>query len=164
MFKYVVLALCLVCVYAEHKATVTIAGDAKGQVNFTSTNGGVLVEGEINGLTPGKHGFHVHQFGDVSGGCASTGGHFNPYKKDHGARDAKDRHVGDLGNVLADAHGVAKFSFTDDRITLDGECNIVGRAIVVHAGEDDYGLGGHDDSKTTGHAGGRVGCGIIGLL
>lgn len=63
---------------------------------------------QISGLSPNaEHGFHVHQFGDISGGCNSTGGHFNPFNKTHGAPDAKIRHVGDLGNIKTDANGTA---------------------------------------------------------
>ncbi|XP_065174229.1 superoxide dismutase [Cu-Zn] isoform X2 [Atheta coriaria] len=166
MLRLSFFALCfVVCVYAEHQATVTLSGEkVKGVVKFTKTDKGVVVEGNVTGLTPGKHGFHVHQFGDLSNGCATTGGHFNPLKKNHGARDATERHVGDLGNIEADDKGVATISLTDHVIDLEGDNNIIGRAIVVHEGEDDYGLGGHDDSLTTGHAGGRVACGIIGRL
>lgn len=54
-------------------------GNVAGIVNFTQTENGVLVEGKITGLSPGKHGFHVHALGDLSNGCVSTGSHFNPY-------------------------------------------------------------------------------------
>lgn len=73
------------------------------------------------------------------------------------------RHVGDLGNVTASANGVAKINIRDKTISLQGEHNIVGRTVVVHADPDDLGLGGHELSKTTGNAGGRLACGVIGL-
>jgi len=75
----------------------------------------------------------------------------------------QNRHVGDLGNIEADESGKAAFNFNDPQLKLTGEHSIVGRSVVVHAGTDDLGRGGHDDSKTTGHAGGRVACGVIGV-
>lgn len=87
------------------------------------------------------------------------------FQKTHGAPSDDVRHVGDLGNIEADEKGYAKIEMTDKIISLNsGETNILGRAIVVHTGEDDLGRGGHPDSLTTGNAGGRVACGIIGIL
>lgn len=126
-------------------------------------NGPVLVSGEITGLAAGKHGFHVHEFGDNTNGCMSAGPHFNPDKKEHGAPNADIRHVGDLGNIDADANGSAKINITDSLISLHGTNSIIGRTVVVHADIDDLGLGGHELSKTTGNAGGRIGCGVIGF-
>lgn len=80
----------------------------------------------------------------------------------HGALTSDMRHVGDLGNVIADENGVVSTTLTDSLLTLSGARSIIGRAIVVHTGEDDLGLGGHPDSKKTGNAGGRAGCGVIG--
>lgn len=71
--------------------------------------------------------------------------------------------VGDLGNVTADASGVAKINITDAQISLAGANSILGRTVVVHADIDDLGLGGHELSLTTGNAGARVGCGVIGI-
>lgn len=93
----------------------------------------------------------------------SAGPHFNPFGKEHGAPNAEIRHVGDLGNVEADASGSAKINITDKFITLSGPLSILGRTVVVHADIDDLGVGGHELSKTTGNAGGRIGCGVIGI-
>ncbi|KAL0383808.1 UNVERIFIED_CONTAM: Superoxide dismutase [Cu-Zn] 2 [Sesamum calycinum] len=89
--------------------------------------------------------------------------HFNPLNKDHGSPIDEERHAGDLGNIVAGSDGVAEISITDRQIPLSGEHSILGRAVVVHADPDDLGRGGHELSKTTGNAGARVGCGIIGL-
>lgn len=71
--------------------------------------------------------------------------------------------VGDLGNVEADSNGVASVNLSDALISLQpGVNNIVGRSLVVHADPDDLGQGGHELSKTTGNAGGRLACGVIG--
>jgi len=135
-----------------------------GTLTFTQEGDGpTKVTGQVTGLAPGNHGFHVHQFGDVSAGCGSTGGHFNPAGKEHGGPTADERHAGDLGNIVAGADGTAVVDITDSQVPLTGANSVIGRAIVVHAGEDDLGLGGQNDSKTTGHAGGRVACGVIGL-
>ncbi|CAL8090706.1 unnamed protein product [Orchesella dallaii] len=124
----------------------------------------VKITGTITNLTPGNHGFHVHESGNVTGGCGATGGHYNPHGKDHGAPMDSDRHIGDLGNIIADADGRAVIDITDKLISLTGMESIVGRAFVVHDGTDDLGKGGDDGSKKTGNAGGRRVCGIIGTI
>jgi len=125
----------------------------------------VRITGTITNLTPaGNHGFHVHESGNVTGGCGSTGGHYNPHGKDHGAPTDADRHIGDLGNIVADSDGKAVIDITDQLISLTGNESIIGRAIVVHEGTDDLGKGGDEGSKKTGNAGGRRVCGIIGTI
>lgn len=140
------------------------AGSVSGYVKFHQELGAnVTVEGNITGLPQGQHGFHVHQNGDMTDGCTSAGSHYNPFNKNHGAPDVQERHVGDLGNIEADESGSAVFCLTDHLLNLNGEYSIVGRSVVVHADQDDLGLGGHDDSLTTGHAGARIGCCVIGI-
>lgn len=95
----------------------------------------VKVTGEITGLVAGQHGFHIHEFGDNTNGCTSAGPHFNPHAKEHGGPTDAVRHAGDLGNVSADASGVAKVNITDSQISLSGEHSILGRTVVVHAGK-----------------------------
>ncbi|XP_051137647.1 superoxide dismutase [Cu-Zn] 2 [Andrographis paniculata] len=141
------------------KGFIQFTQDTATAGNFSTTQ----VTGRISGLTPGLHGFHIHAFGDTTNGCNSTGSHFNPLMKDHGSPEDVERHAGDLGNILAASDGVAEISITDRQIPMIGQHSIVGRAVVVHADPDDLGKGGHELSKTTGNAGARVGCGIIGL-
>merc|ERR1711941_196034 len=74
-----------------------------------------------------------------------------------------ERHAGDLGNVTAGEDGVAKLDITDSMISLTGERSVLGRTMVIHADVDDLGQGGHELSKTTGNAGGRLACGVIGI-
>ncbi|KAK4875851.1 hypothetical protein RN001_012273 [Aquatica leii] len=165
MLRILSLSCLIVCALANPQAVVNIRGDTiSGDIKFTQLNDGVLLEGEIVGLKPGNHGFHIHVFGDISNGCLAAGPHFNPYAKTHGSPSAHNRHVGDLGNIVAGPDGVAKIQIKDHQISLGGETCIIGRAVVVHAGEDDLGLGGNEESLKTGNAGGRLGCGVIGTL
>ncbi|KAJ8723090.1 hypothetical protein PYW08_003002 [Mythimna loreyi] len=148
------------------RAVCVLKGDVTGTVYFDQNNekGPVSVSGSIEGLQKGKHGFHVHEFGDNTNGCTSAGAHFNPLKLDHGAPESEIRHVGDLGNIECSSNcGVTKVCIQDTQISLTGPNSIVGRSLVVHADPDDLGLGGHDLSKTTGNAGARIACGVIGL-
>ncbi|XP_037719880.1 superoxide dismutase [Cu-Zn] isoform X1 [Drosophila subpulchrella] len=123
----------------------------------------VTVTGEVCGLAKGLHGFHVHEFGDNTNGCMSSGPHFNPYGKEHGAPADENRHLGDLGNIEASGDCPTKVNITDSKITLFGADSIIGRTVVVHADADDLGQGGHELSKSTGNAGARIGCGVIGI-
>jgi len=148
------------------KAVCVLKGDAgvTGTIHFTQEGSGdVKVDGELSGLKAGLHGFHVHQFGDNTNGCTSAGPHFNPAGVDHAGPSDAVRHVGDLGNVTAGADGVAKVSLQDKFISLAGDKSIIGRTMVIHADEDDLGKGGHELSKSTGNAGARLACGVIGL-
>ncbi|KAM7309134.1 superoxide dismutase [Cu-Zn] [Ixodes scapularis] len=149
------------------KAVCVLKGSEKttGTVYFTQAgpNQPVVVTGEITGLDQGLHGFHVHEFGDNTNGCTSAGPHFNPLGKEHGAPTDTNRHVGDLGNVIAGDDGVAKVAITDSQISLSGPHSIIGRSVVIHADPDDLGKGGHELSKTTGNAGARLACGVVGV-
>jgi superoxide dismutase, Cu-Zn family len=130
-----------------------------GKVTFDERpDGSVLIRATITGLKPGRHGFHIHEFGDCSsldGG--SAGGHFNPTGMPHAGPDAKKRHDGDLGNVTADRLGRAVYKRVDKVVRLRGPRSIVGRAIIVHVGADDL------KTQPTGNAGARAACGVIGL-
>ncbi|XP_057331795.1 uncharacterized protein LOC130671743 [Microplitis mediator] len=125
--------------------------------------GPVVLTGTITGLAPGKHGFHVHEFGNLTEGCASTGEHYNPTNQTHGAPTDFIRHNGDLGNIIANADGVANIYIVDSVISLTGPYSIIGRAFVVHLGADDYGRGGTHESCTGGNSGQRASCGVIGI-
>jgi len=150
------------------KAVAVLSGDSsvKGTVTFEqeSFHGPVTVNGHITGLDPSSaRGFHVHELGDATNGCLSSGSHFNPFGKNHGGPSSSERHVGDLGNIKSDESGVAEFTITDRKISLNGRTGIIGRTVVVHAGTDDLGKGGNDESLKTGNAGARAACGVIGV-
>eukprot|EP01104_Vermistella_antarctica_P006966 TRINITY_DN17684_c0_g1_i1.p1 TRINITY_DN17684_c0_g1~~TRINITY_DN17684_c0_g1_i1.p1 ORF type:complete len:166 (+),score=34.13 TRINITY_DN17684_c0_g1_i1:42-500(+) len=146
-------------------AVCVLKGDSvKGVVKFSqeAEDKPTKIEATFEGLAPGKHGFHVHQYGDNTNGCVSAGGHYNPHGKTHGGPGKETRHVGDLGNLEAGADGKATLNIEDSLIKLVGEFSIVGRCMVVHGGVDDLGEGGNDESLKTGNAGARVACGVIG--
>ncbi|KAF7395985.1 hypothetical protein HZH68_010035 [Vespula germanica] len=146
----------------SHDASVrNISGDIT--ITQSLPNGPVKLSGKVNGLTEGLHGFHIHEKGDIKEGCTSTGAHFNPENNIHGAPEDTVRHVGDLGNIRANADGEAVIDITDTIISLTGPNSILGRAIVVHSDEDDLGKGNSTLSLSTGNAGGRWACGIIGI-
>lgn len=130
----------------------------KGIITFVQTEKGVKVVAHLEGLAPGKHGFHVHEFGDCSApDFMSAGGHFNPTHASHGGPTHEMRHSGDLGNLVADDKGVATLEWLDPMMKLTGPDSIIGRAVIVHTNEDDL------KSQPTGNAGGREGCGVIGI-
>lgn len=124
----------------------------------------VTISGDLSGLSPGLHGFHIHMKGDLTNGCESTGHHFDVGRGMwHGARTDVVRHVGDLGNVEADARGDAQFVIFDRLLSLNGPNSIVGRSAIVHRQEDDLGLGGTAESRETGRSGSIIACGVIGI-
>jgi len=122
----------------------------------------VLVDARIDGLTPGLHGFHIHEKGDCSApDGTSAGGHFNPSGMPHGDPAQAGHHAGDLGNLRADAQGNAKLqmSIPTQEITLAANAphSIIGRSLIVHADPDDF------KTQPTGNSGKRVACGVISL-
>jgi len=136
----------------------TSGSQVMGTVTFTKTDDGVQIVADVTGLTPGKHGFHIHEFGDCSAPDAmSAGGHFNPTHKPHGGPDSAERHAGDLGNLEAEASGKAHLEWKDKMMKLSGETSVLGHAVIVHEKEDDL------KSQPVGNAGGRLACGVIGV-
>ena len=133
-----------------------------GAVRFTQTPEGVRALAEVAGLAPNsKHGFHIHEFGDLSDmeKGMSVGGHFDPAKSGHHGKpadDAKTRHGGDMGNLVANENGKGYVEVMLKDVTISGANSILGRGIVVHEKEDDFG-------QPVGNAGGRIGIGVIGV-
>uniref|UniRef100_A0ACB8G9P2 Uncharacterized protein n=1 Tax=Sphaerodactylus townsendi TaxID=933632 RepID=A0ACB8G9P2_9SAUR len=140
-------------------AMIAGPGSVQGVVRFLQVSPEkCLIDGTIDGLVPGLHGLHVHEFGDISDSCDSCGDHFNPDGECHGGPQDLHRHAGDLGNILTTDDGRASFRMEDNRLKV---YDIIGRSLVVDAEEDDLGRGNHLDSKVTGNSGTRVACGII---
>jgi len=156
------LGICLTSAQEPTKAIAvlhpTAGNTVAGSVTFTESGDGIKVVADITGLTPGKHGFHIHEFGDCSSSDGSSaGGHFNPTHMAHGAPDASDRHAGDLGNIESDASGKAHLEWGDKVMKLSGADSIIGHAVIVHEKADDL------KTQPTGNAGGRLACGVIGV-
>ena len=149
-----------ICVLHPNKHNVS------GIIKFTkkTQNKKVKIEYNITGLSDGEHGFHVHEHGNLTDNCTSAYAHFNPFKKNHGGKNSKERHVGDLGNIYS-KHNLAKGVLYDSVISLDPKSisSIIGRSIVIHQDRDDLGKKGDKESVKTGNAGARLACGVIGI-
>lgn len=136
----------------------TAGNDVSGIVYFNLLDNGVEIIADVDGLEPGNHGFHIHQFGDLRAeDGTSAGGHFNPHGVVHGAPTDSVRHVGDLGNIVAMDDQTAHYERIDTTISFTGKTSIIGRAVVIHEGEDDF------TSQPTGAAGSRLAVGVIGI-
>jgi len=131
--------------------------EVSGEVIFTETADGVLVMADIARISPGLHGIHLHELGDCSSeDFKSTGGHYNPTEAPHGAPTDESRHAGDFGNIEIGEDGAGHLELTTTMVTVaDGPNSVMGRAVILHEGEDDL------VSQPTGAAGGRLGCGIV---
>ena len=116
----------------------TNGSTAQGNVVFVKQTQGLRVYARLEGLAPGPHGFHIHEFGDCrASDAASAGGHFNPTQQMHGSPAQQERHSGDLGNIEADASGKGHMDLTSDILTLQGPDSIIGRSVIVHEHPDD---------------------------
>ena len=148
---------------AAHEAAAQIAptqgNTVTGSVALNSSPQGVRITGAIQGLKPNaEFGFHVHEKGDCSApDGSSAGGHFNPTQAQHGNPTSGAHHAGDMPNIKSNAEGVAQVDTTAAGTTLNGEptTDIMGKAIVVHEGPDDY------TTQPSGNSGKRVACGVI---
>ena len=149
------------------RPTSAPGADAQGTVRFREGDGGLQVMVSLSGLSPGRHGVHVHQnpscgMGDADGDGrmepgGAAGGHWDPLGTgDHGARteDLDDKHLGDLGNVTASADGTAEATFTVGNYSMD-DYDVVGHSVVVHSGRDDL------ETDPAGESGTRMGCGVV---
>ena len=142
---------------AEAKLEARSGSAVSGTVSFVQTGDKLRVEANVAGLTPGEHGFHIHEAGDCSApDAASAKGHFNPGAKPHGHHDGSERHAGDMPNLVADASGKASAAAEVGMLSLADNANgIVGRSVVIHADADDY------KSQPAGNSGKRIACGTI---
>lgn len=154
------------CINKKYTAIAVLAQNihgVEGIVKFKEERNGVRIKYNISGLSDGKHGFHIHQYGDLTDGCTSACSHFNPFNKSHGGLHSKERHLGDLGNIIS-LHNISKGNMFAKHVTLEscGKTSILGRMIIVHEDPDDLGKGGDIESTKTGNAGKRLACGVIG--
>lgn len=143
---------------ARAQMSPTEGSEVAGTVEISESADAIVLDVMLTGLTPGRHGFHVHEYGDCSAPDASSAGdHYNPSGTAHGAPDsgAGARHAGDLGNVEADASGVVEARIEDSLLEMEGERGVVGHAIIVHSGEDDLA------SQPSGESGDPLACGVV---
>ena len=150
----------------EETKTITLALEPKsgsnvsGKITFTESEGTVNMIAELSGLSKGEHAIHIHEKADcTSADGKSTGGHWNPTMEPHGRWGAKEGyHKGDIGNFKAGADGTGTVTFATDEWCIgcdDDKKDIIGKAIIVHQGIDDF------TSQPSGAAGSRVSCGAI---
>ena len=142
---------------AEARLEPRSGSTVNGTVSFSVAGDKLRVQAKVSGLTPGEHGFHVHDSGDCSAPDATSAkGHFNPASKSHGHHHGAERHAGDLPNLVADSGGNARYEAEVDQLTLGNDNHgIIGRSVVIHADPDDY------KSQPAGNSGKRVACGTI---
>jgi len=135
----------------------TKGNTASGTVSFVPKGDKVVVSARVTGLTPGPHGFHIHEKGDCSSGDGmSAGGHFNPQSKPHGNPSTPDHHAGDMPMLVADGNGEATLTAELDIVAVgSGAADVVGRSVIVHKDGDDF------TTQPTGNSGSRVACGVI---
>ncbi|XP_035219617.1 copper chaperone for superoxide dismutase-like [Stegodyphus dumicola] len=144
--------------------TVSAVAELKGEsilgvIRFhQDENNLCIIDGTIDGLKPGEHGLHIHEFGDLSQGFENLGPHFNPTGSKHGGPNDAERHYGDLGNITASANGRASFRKEDHLIKV---WDIIGRSIVVTSDRDDLGHESNESSKIDGNSGYGLACAII---
>ena len=151
-------------------ATATIqptsadGASVEGTVRFREVGGGLQISVDLTGLAPGEHGVHIHENASCADGddgtpAGAAGAHWDPHNTDdHGAPSEdpmEDKHLGDLGNVTADASGNAEATFTIDAYN-PAEHSVSGHSVVVHSGMDD------GETDPGGESGTRMGCGVIG--
>ena len=144
---------------APKAVAVFTTRSVQGEVVFSDRKAGLYIEAVFTKLPKGNHGFHIHKAGDLRGeGCKLACDHYHKGPPcNHGGPPGwkGERHTGDLGNIM----GLGIYSYTLRDVCVD---DIIGRSIIIHADEDDYGLGGQTDSLITGHAGARIACAVIG--
>jgi len=150
----------------EEAKTVSVSLESKsgstavGEAYFSETNGMVIFEAKFSGLKPGTHAIHIHEKADCSAADAtSAGGHWNPTHTKHGKwGDAEGYHKGDIGNFEVADDGTGRISMETNEWCIgcgDENKDILGKALIVHEGKDDF------TTQPTGDAGGRVSCGGI---
>jgi len=152
------------------KPTISITLPIYGYEDYQALNGtitltaqddqsGITVEAKINGLSPGKHGFHIHEYANCNTKDGkSAGGHFNPYHLKHGSPISTEQHLGDLGNLIADNTGHAYLTLHNKQLSFSGQYAISGRSFIIHQAPDDF------VSQPTGNAGNRIACTTIPII
>lgn len=160
LFSTIILASCSV---NEKKAVAKIeaksGSNVSGTVSFIEKDGVVTMKAELSGLSEGNHAIHIHEIADCSAPDGkSAGGHWNPTEKNHGKWMQEPFHIGDIGNLVVGKDGTGTIERETNLWSVGGKDvnkNIVGHAIIIHEGPDDF------SSQPSGAAGPRIGCAAI---
>ncbi len=129
-----------------------------GKAVFTQDGDNIKFVISLANASPGEHAVHIHETGDCSAPDGkSAGGHWNPTGVAHGKWGEGEFHLGDIGNLTANAQGMGKLELTTNlwEMNTGSDIDFVGKAIIVHADADDF------VSQPSGNAGPRIGCGVI---
>jgi superoxide dismutase, Cu-Zn family len=143
--------------FARAILTPKSGSQTQGTVDFATGPNGLVVHAYVNNLPPGPHGIHIHEKGDCSAPDAfSAGEHFNPTGEKHGGLHSNERHIGDLGNIVANKKGSThlEIKVPPSKSEYDWK-GIIGKSIVIHEGKDDF------KSQPSGNSGKRIACGLI---
>ena len=157
------ISLLILCTSCSESTKILVEAEPKsnsnvsGTITFAEMDEVVVMKAVFSGLTPGLHAIHLHEFADCSSADGkSTGGHWNPTFEPHGAWGSETGyHKGDIGNFEADQNGDATITFETDQWCIgcdDVTKNILGKAVIVHQGQDDL------VSQPSGAAGSRISC------
>jgi superoxide dismutase, Cu-Zn family len=134
-------------------------GRTVGEATLEEGPAGVLIRGEISGLSPGAHGFHVHAVGRCEPPFETAGAHFAPHGRQHGLLNEQGPHAGDMPNIVATADGRATFEVHSALVTIGtgpgGLLDADGTSIVVHANADDH------RTDPSGASGDRIACAVV---
>ncbi|HEV8215354.1 MAG TPA: superoxide dismutase family protein [Gemmatimonadaceae bacterium] len=137
-----------------------LVGTRVGTVTFLDTYAGLLIRGTVSELGLGAHAIHIHAVGRCEPPFATAGPHFNPGNRQHGFKNQKGWHLGDLPNIDTPASGRLTFELVLPDVSLRGKNALLdgdGAAIIIHASRDDL------LTDPAGDSGARAACGVITL-